>query len=185
MGRKVCGKFSGYNICFGPAKVLKEYSSWINGSRCVLPNFEKVFAVCGGSMFLMDHFCEQYYLEEDSGMIKDLTTFSMVLQQQSKLTRALTPEKTFLENESPKWNKQQWIEVMKKIVHADLGILDYNSLCEEFGKKTINSMIAYNLLNFRPTSSLSFDIPSHRDPVITAESPAAFVAMKRLIYNLP
>ena len=34
-----------------------------------------------------------------------------------------------------------------------------------------------------PTSRLSFDVPSHEEPIITAESPAALIAMRKLLMD--
>jgi len=69
------------------------------------------------------------------------------------------------------------IRVMKKLTNSQKGFVMYDSLCEEFGK----TMIQHNLIYLRPTSCLSFDIPPHENPIITAESPAALVAMKQLL----
>ena len=45
-------------------------------------------------------------------------------------------------------------------------------------------MIQYNLIHLRPTSRLSHDVPSYKEPIITAESPAALVVMKVLLLEL-
>ena len=60
----------------------------------------------------------------------------------------------------------------------------YDQLCGKFGEKIINSVIDYNLLHLRPTSHLSFDIPDHENPIVTAESPAALVAIRELVAKM-
>ena len=70
---------------------------------------------------------------------------------------------------------------MELLVSSEFGTVKYKTACEEFGKPVIHSMIEYNLLHMRPTSRLSFDIPSHNEPLVTAETPAALLAMKTIL----
>lgn len=59
--------------------------------------------------------------------------------------------------------------------------MQYDGVCQDMGKEVVDSMIEYNLIQLRPTSMLSFDISEHTDPIVTSETPAAFVAMKRIL----
>lgn len=45
-------------------------------------------------------------------------------------------------------------------------------------------MIEHKVIHLRPTSRLAYDVPNHTDPIITAESPAAFYAMKKTLEKL-
>ena len=55
-----------------------------------LPEFDKVFEVCGGSMYLMDKFFDQYYQEPTDGLIyKDPTNFHAVIQEKRRILTAL------------------------------------------------------------------------------------------------
>lgn len=65
------------------------------------------------------------------------------------------------------------LEVMKVLISSG-GIVDYRSMCSQFGKAIINSMIKYNIMRIRPTATITFDLPWH---IITHELPAAEVAM--------
>ena len=145
------------------------------------PVFENVFTVCGGSMFLMNLFIEEYCEEKGGRIGENPYQFSMVLQELRKLYAAFDPTKTFQENKPPRWSKGDITSIMKMLVNSKLGVVQYNSACDSIGKDIINSMIEYNLIHMRPTSRLSFDVPEHKRPIITAESPAALAAMKMLV----
>lgn len=136
-------------------------------------------------MFLMNLFCKEFCLQKGKGPIgEDPTQFSVVLQEQRKLMRAFQPEKKFIEFEAPKWNKTQLVKMMEMLVNSESGIVQYNGVCQDMGKEVVDSMIEYNLIQLRPTSMLSFDISEHTDPIVTSETPAAFVAMKRILRSL-
>ena len=159
-------------------KVLKDY---ILPDGIPPPNFDDVYAVCGGSIHLMNKFMGEYCFGE-SEISEDPANFHMVLQEKRRLTRALTPSQMFPEIDPPKWSESDLIKVMKMLTKEE--IIMYNTLCKELGSAVINSMIQYNLIHLRPTARLSFDVPKHRDPIITAKSPAALVAMKSLLLEV-
>ena len=149
-----------------------------------LPEFDKVFEICGGSMYLMDKFFDEYCQEPSSGLIyKDLTNFHVVVQEERKLLTALSPDqiRSLEEAEDPKWTQGKLIELMKDLTATSTGVLDYSDMCLKLGSGVINSMIKYNIICLRPTSRLANDVPNHANPIITAESPAAFVAMKKAL----
>ena len=85
------------------------------------------------------------------------------------------------EDEHPKWTRQNLIELMQDLTATSTGVLDYNVVCFKFGQGVIKSMIKHNVIHLRTTSRLAYDVPNHADPIITAESPAAFVAMKKVL----
>lgn len=95
-----------------------------------------------------------------------------------RLMAALEPTKSFEELKEPKWTKSGLIELMAVMVR-DNWILPYCSACATFGKSTVNSLIKYNIVHLRPSSRMSFDVPRHETPTITAESPAALIAMRK------
>ena len=146
------------------------------------PKFEDVYGVCGGSMLLISSFLEEYCEEKGKGLIGDNPcNFSMVLQEQRKLCASFEPFKTLEENYPPKWTKAHLIKVMQMLLDSEVGVIQYNSACQAIGRDILHSMIEYNLIHMRPTFRLSYDIPEHRKPVITAESPAALMAMKLIL----
>ena len=102
----------------------------------------------------------------------------------TRLTAAFMPVKRYEEMEEPKWTKDSLIDVLKMLTENDKGLLSYKSLCDIVGKSTVNSLIEYNILHLRPTSRLAFDVPIHANPIITAESPAAYVAMKEVLNEI-
>ena len=59
--------------------------------------------------------------------------------------------------------------------------MPYDDICEKLGVPVVNSMIEYNIIHLRLTSSLSDDVPIHNSPIITPESPASLVAMRKLL----
>ena len=72
------------------------------------PKFDDIYAVCGGSMFLMSQFLEEYCEEGGEGLIgENPHQFSMVLQEQRKLVSAFEPTKTFEENNPPPNGQRQ------------------------------------------------------------------------------
>ena len=57
-------------------------------------------------------------------------------------------------------------------------------LVKSEGGSMIDSMIEYNLLlHFCTSSRLSYDVPQHTEPLITAKSPCALVATKLLVHT--
>ena len=75
--------------------LLKKYG-------CDLPTFESVYSVCGGSMFLMNKFWQEFCEAEGGRLIgQDPGNFSMVLQEQRKLYAGLEPLKTLTHNDQP------------------------------------------------------------------------------------
>lgn len=161
--------------------LLSEYEGFLKKANLALPKYDDVYSVCGGSMFLMDRFIREYCEQKGGGLIgSDPNNFSMVIQEQRRLMRALSPVKTFQENDPPKWCRNELINLMKMMIDES-GIINYDTVCEKLGISVINSLIEYNIVHLRPTSSLSYDVPMHDTPVITAESPASFAAMKKLL----
>ena len=166
--------------------ILKKNEHYLmNTNPRPLPEFDKVFEVCGGSMYLMDMFFDEYYQDPTNGLInKDPINFHVVMQEERRILTALSPGevKSLKEVEGPKWTEKELIKLMKDLTTARTGVLDYNDMCSKFGTGVVNSIISSNIpLYLRPTSRLAYDVPNHASPIITAESPAAFVAMKKVL----
>jgi len=80
-----------------------------------IPVFLDAFSVYGGSMFLLNLFCEEYCKEKGEGLIgENPYNFSVVLQEKRKLFSALVPVKTFIEDEPPKWTNCNLTKVIYK-----------------------------------------------------------------------
>ena len=159
--------------------VLTENSHWLKNTNAA-PEFEKVFEVCGGSMYLMDMFFREYCQEPSNGPVhSDARNFHVVLQEERRLMKALLDaDKSF--EECPKWTKYKLRKLMKMLT-TSTGILDYDKVCETLGKDAVDSMIKHNIIHLRPTCRLSYDVPDHTSPIVTAVSPAALVAMKKVL----
>ena len=150
------------------SEALKYWESKVVNDSCKPPKFEDVFSACGGSMFLMNLYWEEYCEEGGGGLIgEDPCNFSIVLQEQRKLCAAFEPSRTLIENDLPKWTRSALVKTMEMLVNSEFGVVKYSSACQELGKAVVHSMMEYNLIHMRPTSRLSFDIPSHSEPVIT------------------
>jgi len=105
----------------------------------------------------------------------------------ARLIWALTcPFKLSEEMDEPKWMKDALIHIMTMLTENDddKGLLTYQFLCREMGNKVIQSLIEYNIIHLRPSSVLAFDVPQHKYPVISAESPATRVAMQEILEQL-
>ena len=127
------------------------------------PTFQKAYSVCGGSIFLMEAFMQQWLAEDGEGLITtDVTEFSMVRQATRRLMMGLYPESKDLSREigPPKWTREVFLKVVGMMVESE-GFLTYRLLCEKFGKEVIDSMIEFNLMHLRPTCSMSHDVPHH------------------------
>ena len=156
-------------------------------NRDACPRFDNVFEVCGGSMYLMDKLFHEYCQESSNGLIsRDVENFHVVLQEQSRMMAALAlaGDVRFKGAELPKWTRDMLIELMTMLTTESTGYLDYDKACFKCGKEAIDSMIEHKVIHLRPTSRLAYDVPNHTDPIITAESPAAFYAMKKTLEKL-
>ena len=157
--------------------ILTENSHWLKNTNDP-PEFDKVFEVCGGSMYLMDMFFREYCQEPANGPVhSDARNFHVVLQEERRIMKAITLAADTSFEECPKWKLRTLMNMLTK----STGSLDYNEVCGRFGKDAVDSMIKYNIIHLRPTSRLSYDVPDHTDPIITAVSPAALVAMKKVL----
>lgn len=163
-------------------ELLKRNHKLILGMQ--LPEFHNVFRVCGGSIFFMNALLMELYRERTVGVVrKNVENFSMVLQEQRKLIRALDPIKTFEEIGPPKWQRDELLKMIK-LLTSHRGIIDYSHLWSNFGEAIVNSVIEYNLMHIRPTATMAFDAPWHDMPIITPELPAAKVAMIRVLSTM-
>ena len=103
-------------------KVLPDNVHLLKRHECEPPSFEKAFAICGGSMFLMNLFLEEYCEEGGGGLIgENVSNFLMVLQEERKLREAFEPKQTFPEFEPPKWTKDALVEMMRMLLNGPLG----------------------------------------------------------------
>ena len=160
--------------------ILTQNSHWLKNTNAP-PEFDKVFEVCGGSMYLMDMFFREYCQEPSNGLIhSDARNFHVVLQEERRMMEVLAAATSF--EEHPKWTRDKLRKLMRML--TDTGILDYNVVCSIFGKDVIDFMIKYDIIHLRPTCRLAYDVPDHTNPIITAESPAALVAMKKILGKL-
>ena len=97
------------------------------------PVFEDVFAVCGGSIMLLDRYCEQY---NDHGSVL-AGKFSFV-----QLAMANLVSNGLLESQT-KWTKKQFLSVMTSLTKD--GFIIYDDLCQEMTKEVAKPTFVLNL----------------------------------------
>jgi len=78
-------------------QLLKENQRLI--AEVEIPEFEKVFSVCGCSILLMNSFLMEVYRERNGGVIsKNVKNFSLVLQEQKAANVSFVANENFLRN---------------------------------------------------------------------------------------
>lgn len=153
------------------------------------PSFNDAYSACGGNMFLLKKYFSQYVQKgEESFEIYD---FSLVGIERAKLINALfkngnDASSSHTENGKPIWTREQFIEVMKKLVNSDGGFLIYEDLCNEIGQSVVDALIDYNLLHLRPSKQFNYDLPNYdaTKSVLTAETRSSLVAMKKVLEDI-
>ena len=149
-----------------------------------LPDFEEVYKICGGNMFLLKKMCSEHVINNGATHPQD---FFMIAQEKAKLTKALfVPDMQNHFNYKALWSRDQLIEVMETMVKAEERFLKYDELCSNMGKSVVDSLITNNLLHLRPTKRFSDDLTFQAEnvPVLTPETPCGFIAMEHLLTEL-
>ena len=149
-----------------------------------LPDFEEVYKICGGNMFLLKKMYSEHVINNGATHPQD---FFMIAQEKVKLTKALfVPDMQNHFNYKALWSRDQLIEVMETMVKAEERFLKYDELCSNMGKSVVDSLIANNLLHLRPTKRFSDDLTFQAEnvPVLTPETPCGFIAMEHLLTEL-
>ena len=137
------------------------------------PEFEDVFAICGGSFMLMDMYCEQYDINGGSVLPMD---FSFVKQQMRRLMSY-----GLLESQT-KWTKKDFFTVMTRM--SENGFVVYDDLCDEMTKVVVDALIKTNLLHLRPTHEFVYDLEyKGKESILTPTSPSSAAAMKLIVKN--
>ena len=137
------------------------------------PEFEDVFAVCGGSFMLMDRYCEEYDINGGSVLPED---FSFVRQQMHRLM------KYGLLKSQTKWTREDFFTVMTRMAENEFVV--YGDLCHEMTEEVVDAMIEANLIHLRPTHEFAFDLEYRgKDLILTPTSPSSAAAMKLIVKN--
>ena len=111
------------------------------------PEFEDVFAVCGGSFMLMDKYCWEYDINGGSVLHED---FLFVRQQMHRLM------KYGLLKSQTKWTREDFFTVMTRM--AENGFVVYDELGHEMMEEVVDGMIEANLIHLRPTHNVAYDL---------------------------
>jgi hypothetical protein len=147
------------------------------------PSFGEAYDVCGGNLFFLRNYLKEFAITHIAGMEFTPDDFQFVRNEWRRLTDALRPDE--LSEPNILWTREQFIELMTDLTTSGQGFLLYSTLENKWGKKVVDSLIAYNVLHLRPGRNFAFDIdPPRRGSVVTAESPAAHYAMRVLLENL-
>ena len=151
-------------------------------------NFEDAYSVCGGNMFYLLNYADEQFMSDEG---KKPEQFSLVSAENYKLYRGLRSNKDHQPSrdkyvKDKLWTTEQLVGVMRNLVDAEEGFLDYKELCDEYGREVVKSLIEHNILHLRPGKEFSYDLPSQRieQAVVTAETPASVVAMKELLADI-
>ena len=168
--------------------LLKNYD---HRSSVPLPEFEEIYRMCRGNMFLMKK-ALHYWLSEYNAQHIGWNGFPYVVQESAKLSRAYYRPTDLRLSESksqPLWTKEDLINMMTKLVCAD-GFVFYTDLCDKLGGAVVDSFIEHNIVHLRPTKRCTYDLPPsfycYPDdiPIVTAESACGLYAMSRLLKQL-
>ena len=147
------------------------------------PRFEEAYDVCGGNLYFLRNYFEEFEICHSVGFPFSPDDFPFVRNEWRALTDALRPDE--LSDPSVLWTREQFIELMAALTSSDQGFLLYKTLENKWGKKVVDSFISHNILHLRPGRKFAFDIQtSSRGSLVTAESPAARYAMRVLLENL-
>ena len=169
---------------FWNEKIISQFKQF--PSDLPLPHFTDAYAVCGGNMFLLEKYFEQY-LQKADGIFEN-REFFLLGAERSKLINALFGNKdhAIFSHNQPNWTREQLVTVMKKLVNSKEGFLAYEDLCKEIGLSVVDSLIDSNLLHLRPSPNFAYDLPKHHasKSILTAETPSSLVAMKEVLSDI-
>ena len=149
-----------------------------------LPDFDKVYRVCGGNRFLMEralHFFTTQHCRKSNGDI-NWDIFPHVQQAYSRLSWAYNPTNRVVHGKS---KREDLLTVIERLLKSEGGYLFYEELCAELGDKVVNSLIAHNIIHLWPLSISAFDLDLSGETVITAYSTCNLFAMNKFLqkYN--
>lgn len=150
------------------------------------PDFDTVYSICGGNMFLLGK-AMKYWAIECSTPPVDWYEFPYVDQEILKLTKASLPSDDLASYEygksGPVWNSEDLNYVMTELINSPLGAVSYQMLCREKGRSVIESLIEHNVLHLRPINRGSYDIQKSgiKGAVVTAESACGLYAMNFMV----
>ena len=157
----------------------------LNSPDIEKPSFESAYSVCGGNMFLLSNYFNDYLLANGKFEPK---SFFLVRQERTRLVRAIWKnlgqiETSTSHDSKPEWSKDQLYQMMELLVNSPDGFLEYENLCLTMTDKVVDSFIHYNLLHLRPSKEFAWDIPNAptERAIVTAETPSAIEAMRQLL----
>ena len=165
-------------------KLLNEKS--VDASKHALPEFDVVYRICGGNMFLLRRALYFLLLEHCTQNNVKWLLFPHVAQERHKLIWAYYQSgKSRLHDKSePLWNRNDLVYVMKQLVSPP-GFVGYEDLCDKLGALVTDSLIEHNIIHLHPTRRCSYDLPIRDDvPVVTAQSACGIFAMEHLLKSL-
>ena len=149
-------------------------------------HFNELYAVCGGSMFLLHEMYQDYIV----GGIHPTESF-YIYQARMRLFKSLAPENFFFHDplkSKPRWKKEHSTYIFQKLVESEGGYIYFEDVCQEIDEEIIESLIEYNIIHLRPYfSSFCKDLipcPKLHKAIIIAESPVSLYAMKELVTSL-
>ena len=117
------------------------------------PDFEIIFSMCGGNMFLIEKALEFWVIEHSIKEVVNWKRFPFYTQKLSKLTNAYFLPGLYkyeVGKAEPQWTSEAMLGVMKQLVATSQSVASYYHLCKEFGTTSIDSLIEHNILHLRP-----------------------------------
>jgi len=117
-----------------------------------------------------------------------LKTIIRPLEQEAK--SALSPKyyASARDLQTPLWTPGHWLTVMKTLAKSKTGFVKYSEMKDAIGsqaEEALASMLDLHLLSYRPTHSLSGDIPFEGEEGFVARSPGLHYAIRFALKNLP
>ena len=144
------------------------------------PEFETVYSICGGNMFLLSKALDYWVVESPTPPV-DWYQFPYVEQELSKLIKAEHPSHDLAMcaagKSVPFWKTEDLYSVMRKVIKS--GAVSYQTLCKQKGRHVIDSLLEHNIIHLRPIKHGSYDMGRSRikGGVVTAESACGLYAM--------
>ena len=112
------------------------------------PDFEIIFSMCGGNMFLIGKALDFWVIERSIKEVVDWRQFPFYTQELSKLTNAYFPSGLYKQEVGklkPQWTGRVMLGVMKQLIATPKGVASYYDLCEEFVSTSVDSLIEHSI----------------------------------------
>ena len=122
-----------------------------------IPEFEEIYVVCGGNIFLMKEALAFWFTQHGVENAVHWHRFPYVVQEKAKLMKEyyLSDHILFHEKSKPRWNKHNMVHIMKSLVESQSGFALHSKLCNSLSS-VVDSFIEHNIVHLRPVGIRMF-----------------------------